>query len=61
MPIEIWIGLAGTILALAFVANGWRHIKAGEGHLANAGRLHIIMASLFIPLLWMIVFVQVLV
>lgn len=59
MAAEIWIGLAGTLLALGFVVNGLRHIRKGEGHLANAGRLHIAMAAMFIPVLWLIVMTQV--
>ena len=60
MPLQIWVGIIGTIVALAFVANGIRHIRAGEGHLANAGRLHIMMAGLFLPVLWLVVLMQVL-
>ncbi|EAQ28818.1 hypothetical protein NAP1_14503 [Erythrobacter sp. NAP1] len=59
MPLQIWVGIGGTLVALAFVANGIRHIRRGEGHLANAGRLHIAMATLFIPVLWLIVIFQV--
>ena len=59
MPFQIWVAIIGTLVALAFVANGVRHIKAGEGHLANAGRLHIMMVVLFVPVMWMVVLVQV--
>ena len=59
MPIQIWVGIAGTLVALAFVINGVRHIRKGEGHLANAGRLHIAMSVLFVPVLWLIVLMQV--
>ncbi|MHA7820884.1 MAG: hypothetical protein ACX930_14650 [Erythrobacter sp.] len=59
MAPQIWIGLAGTLVALGFVANGLRHIRKGEGHLANAGRLHIAMAVMFVPVLWLIVLTQV--
>ena len=60
MPLQIWIGIIGTLVALAFVINGIRHIRAGEGHLANAGRLHIVMAVLFVPVMWLVVLMQVL-
>ncbi|MEM7779485.1 MAG: hypothetical protein AAF697_03725 [Pseudomonadota bacterium] len=59
MPVEIWVAIGGTLVALAFVINGMRHIRAGEGHLANAGRLHIMMSVLFVPILWMVVLLQV--
>lgn len=60
MPLQIWIGIAGTLNALGFVSNGERHIRAGEGHLANAGRLHIFIAIFFVPILLLVVLTQVL-
>ena len=59
MPLQIWVAIAGTLVALAFCANGVRHIRKGEGHLANAGRLHIAMSVLFVPILWLVVLFQV--
>lgn len=55
MTPALWIGIIGTILALAFAANGVRAVKAGPGHAANAGRLHIFIVIFTIPILWMIV------
>lgn len=60
MPLQIWVGIIGTLVALGFVANGVREIRKGEGHLANAGRLHIAVATLFVPILWLVVIMQVL-
>ncbi len=59
MPIQIWVGIAGTLVALGFIANGIREIRKGEGHLANAGRLHIAVSVLFVPILWLVVLMQV--
>jgi hypothetical protein len=59
MPLQIWVGIIGTLVALAFVLNGMRHIRAGEGHMANAGRLHIAVAVMFVPVLWLVVLTQV--
>ena len=59
MATQIWVGIIGTLVALGFVANGVRHIRQGEGHLANAGRLHIAMAVMFVPVLWLVVLAQV--
>lgn len=59
MAPQIWIGIIGTLVALGFVVNGMRHIRKGEGHRANAGRLHIAMAVMFVPVLWLVVLTQV--
>lgn len=59
MATQIWVGIIGTLVALGFVANGILHIRKGEGHLANAGRLHIAMAVMFVPVLWLVVLTQV--
>lgn len=55
MVAPLWIGIAGTVLALAFLGNGFRLVVGPQGHAANAGRLHIIMAAIFLPILWLIV------
>ncbi len=53
MQPQIWIGIAGTIFALAFIFNGWRSSRGDQsGHAANAGRLHIVMGLVFLPFLW---------
>lgn len=54
----LWIGIIGTIVALAFAVNGVRVIRAGDGHTARAGRLHILMVICFVPILWMIVLIM---
>ncbi|TRD11137.1 hypothetical protein FGU71_04235 [Erythrobacter insulae] len=53
MTPTLWIGIIGTIVALAFAANGLRAVRAGPGHAANAGRLHMMMVIVFLPLLWL--------
>ncbi|MBV7258852.1 hypothetical protein [Erythrobacter crassostreae] len=53
MTPTLWIAIIGTIAALAFAANGYRAIRAGPGHSANAGRLHITIVIAFLPLLWL--------
>ncbi len=56
MQPEIWIGIIGTLFALAFLYKGWRASRGdAAGHAANAGRLHIIIAIAFLPFLWMAV------
>ncbi|MEM8725905.1 MAG: hypothetical protein AAGE86_10330 [Pseudomonadota bacterium] len=56
MQPEIWIGIAGTVFAMAFLFNGWRMSRGDQsGHAANAGRLHIVVAIAFLPFLWMAV------
>ncbi len=55
MAAPIWIGIAGTVLALSFIGNGVRLVMGPEGHAANAGRLHVFMAALFLPILWLVV------
>nr|WP_298931430.1 hypothetical protein [uncultured Erythrobacter sp.] len=55
MTPTLWIGIIGTLLALAFAANGFRVMRAGHGHVANAGRLHIMIVAIFVPLLWLTV------
>lgn len=58
MPTALWIGIAGTVVLLAFVINGIRLSRGPEGHGANAGRLHIAVGVLVIPVLWMVVVMQ---
>jgi hypothetical protein len=55
MTPQLWIGIAGTVLALAFILNGMRLSKGPEGHAANAGRLHMVMAGTFLPIMWMVI------
>lgn len=51
-----WIGIVGTLLALAVSANGWRLARgAGGDRAAMLGRLHIWLGALFIPLVWYII------
>ncbi len=59
MAVPIWIGIAGTVLALSFIGNGVRLVMGPAGHAANAGRLHVFMATLFLPILWLVVFMAV--
>lgn len=56
MAAEYWIGIGGTVFALAFIINGWRASRGdASGHAANAGRLHMVMGIAFLPFLWMAV------
>ena len=55
MTAPLWIGIAGTVLGLAFLGNGFRLVAGPAGHAANAGRLHIVMAAMFLPILWLVV------
>lgn len=49
-----WIGLGGTLLALAVFANGWRIARIG-GTGRTMGRLHMLIAPLFIGVIWFII------
>ncbi|MGB3710110.1 MAG: hypothetical protein WA985_00310 [Erythrobacter sp.] len=51
----LWVAILGTVFGLAFLGNGLRLAYGPEGHAANAGRLHVAMAGIFIPVLWVIV------
>lgn len=48
------IGIIGTIIALGFFANGWRMRSRGRAGSA-LGCAHMIMALLFIPMIWWII------
>ncbi|MFL0354903.1 hypothetical protein ACI5KX_00370 [Erythrobacter sp. GH1-10] len=59
MTFVLWIGIIGTVIALAFAANAIRNLRISPfGHVANASRIHIPMAIAFVPLLWMIVAIK---
>jgi len=52
----IIIGIVGTLVALYVFFNGWRLRKSGaDGH--TLGGLHMLMAVLFIPMIWWIILV----
>lgn len=55
MPVEIWVGIGGTIVLLAYIINGFRLSRGPEGHAANAGRLHIAVGFITLPFMWMAV------
>lgn len=55
MPIEIWVGIAGTVVLLGFIINGLRLSRGPEGHGANAGRLHAVVGVITLPFMWMAV------
>lgn len=53
MSFTIWVGILGTIVGLAFLANGIRNLrKSDEGHAANAARIHIPTVVVFVPVMW---------
>ncbi len=54
--IPIIIGIAGTLTALFVFVNGWRmRAKGDQGR--TLGGLHMLMAALFIPMIWWIILV----
>ena len=56
MTVSVWIGIFGTLVALAYVLNSVRNLRASPvGHAANAARLHLVMVIAFVPVLWLIV------
>lgn len=55
MAVEYWVGIAGTVVLLAFILNGMRLSRGPEGHAANAGRLHIVMGTATLPFMWLAV------
>ena len=61
MDNSIWIGIFGTVVALAFILNSMRNLRVSlTGHAANAGRLHIIMAIAFMPVMWLVIMMRLL-
>ncbi|MBD2842942.1 MULTISPECIES: hypothetical protein [Erythrobacter] len=59
MTSTLWIGLAGTVLGLAFLINAYRTLRVSiHGHAANAARIHIPVVIMFLPVLWFIVAVK---
>lgn len=55
----VWIGIAGTVIALAFLLNAIRNLRASKvGHVANSARIHIPVVIVFVPVLWLIVLVM---
>lgn len=56
MTAVTWIGIAGTIVALGFLLNAIRVLRASKvGHVANATRIHIPVVLVFLPVLWITV------
>ncbi|KEO88744.1 hypothetical protein EH31_14990 [Erythrobacter longus] len=55
VPVEIWVGIAGSALILGFIVNGVRLSRGPEGHAANAGRLHMVMGGVALPFIWLAV------
>lgn len=49
-----WIGIAGTLLALAMFVNGWRLVRLGR-HARGMGRVHMFTAPLLIFFMWFII------
>ena len=49
-----WIGIIGTLIALAVFANGWRIRNQGRTG-ASLGCAHMLLAVLFIPMIWWII------
>ena len=55
MAEEFWIGIIGTVVVGAFVINGFRLSRGPEGHAANAGRLHVAVGVMVLPVMWLAV------
>ncbi len=54
MSLQLWVGVFGTIVGLAFLFNSIRNLRRSkEGHAANAGRLHIAIVAMFLPIMWL--------
>lgn len=50
----VWIGIAGTLMAAAVFANGWRIARLG-GTGRAMGRMHMWIAPLFVGVIWFII------
>ena len=51
-----WIGIAGTVVAIAFLLNAIRTLRASKvGHVANAARIHIPVVIVFVPIMWIVI------
>lgn len=55
MEPPIWIGIVGTVVMLGFLLNGVRLIRGPAGHAANAGGLHIGIAVIALPVMWVVI------
>jgi hypothetical protein len=55
----IWVGVAASVLGLAFLINSVRVLrKSTAGHAANAARLHIPVVLVFLPVIWITIWVM---
>lgn len=56
MDFTIWVGIFGTLVGLGFFLNSVKNLRiSGDGHAANAGRLHIAMVVMFVPIMWLVI------
>ena len=55
MTPQLWIGIIGSVVLLAFILNGMRLVRGPKGHAANAGMLHIAVGVMVLPVMWMVV------
>lgn len=56
MDFVLWVGVFGTVLGLGFLINSVKNLRiSSEGHAANAGRLHIAMVAVFLPIMWLVI------
>ncbi len=54
MSNAMWLGVFGTVVGLGFLLNSIKNLRRSkEGHAANAGRLHIAMVAVFLPIMWL--------
>ncbi len=56
MDVTIWVGIFGTVVGLGFLLNSMKNLRiSSDGHAANAGRLHIAMVVIFVPIMWLVI------
>lgn len=55
MTPQLWIGIIGSVVLLAFILNGMRLARGPKGHAANAGMLHAAVGVMVLPVMWMVV------
>ena len=56
MSFTMWMGVFGTVVGVGFLLNSIKNLRrSSEGHAANAGRLHIAMVVMFLPIMWLVI------
>ncbi len=56
MSFPMWMGVFGSVVGAGFLLNSIKNLRRSkEGHAANAGRLHIAMVVMFVPVMWLMI------